>query len=168
MGPSLFGAGDRFPSGAPTQGGRILAAVPPRLECEPLCVFRLSNTVLLFTQRVRLLHRRKKGTSPHSWSRSFFGAGDRGRTDTVSLPLDFESSTSANSITPAYESLDFPSNTHSISHFFEKIKSFFHSRPYFFQKNDQEPRRTTAWPLSIINLPSCERSWKSKPQPAAS
>ena len=33
---------------------------------------------------------------------SLFGAGDRGRTDTVSLPLDFESSTSANSITPAY------------------------------------------------------------------
>ena len=32
-----------------------------------------------------------------------FGAGGRGRTDTVSLPLDFESSTSANSITPAYE-----------------------------------------------------------------
>ena len=31
----------------------------------------------------------------------FFGAGDRGRTGTVSLPLDFESSTSANSITPA-------------------------------------------------------------------
>ena len=33
------------------------------------------------------------------------GAGGRGRTDTVSLPLDFESSTSANSITPAYESV---------------------------------------------------------------
>ena len=32
---------------------------------------------------------------------SLFGAGDRGRTDTVSLPLDFESSTSAKSITPA-------------------------------------------------------------------
>ena len=32
----------------------------------------------------------------------FVGAGDRGRTDTVSLPLDFESSTSANSITPAF------------------------------------------------------------------
>ena len=31
----------------------------------------------------------------------FVGAGDRGRTGTVSLPLDFESSTSANSITPA-------------------------------------------------------------------
>ena len=33
----------------------------------------------------------------------FSGAGDRGRTDTVSLPLDFESSTSANSITPAMD-----------------------------------------------------------------
>ena len=33
--------------------------------------------------------------------RFFYGAGGRGRTDTVSLPLDFESSTSANSITPA-------------------------------------------------------------------
>ena len=32
----------------------------------------------------------------------FVGAGDRGRTGTVSLPLDFESSTSANSITPAF------------------------------------------------------------------
>jgi hypothetical protein len=32
-----------------------------------------------------------------------FGAEGRGRTDTVSLPLDFESSTSANSITSAYE-----------------------------------------------------------------
>ncbi len=31
----------------------------------------------------------------------FFGAGDRGRTDTVSLPQDFESSASANSTTPA-------------------------------------------------------------------
>ena len=30
-----------------------------------------------------------------------FGAGGRGRTDTVLPPLDFESSTSANSITPA-------------------------------------------------------------------
>ncbi len=31
----------------------------------------------------------------------FFGAGDRGRTDTVLLPQDFESSASANSTTPA-------------------------------------------------------------------
>ena len=32
-----------------------------------------------------------------------FGAGSRGRTDTVSLPPDFESGTSANSIIPAYD-----------------------------------------------------------------
>ena len=32
----------------------------------------------------------------------FSGAGDRGRTGTVSLPPDFESGTSANSITPAF------------------------------------------------------------------
>ena len=32
---------------------------------------------------------------------SYVGAGGRGRTDTVSLPRDFESRTSANSITPA-------------------------------------------------------------------
>ena len=33
-----------------------------------------------------------------------FGAGDRGRTGTVSPPPDFESGTSANSITPAHDS----------------------------------------------------------------
>ena len=33
--------------------------------------------------------------------RFYDGAGSRGRTDTVSLPQDFESSTSANSIIPA-------------------------------------------------------------------
>ncbi len=36
------------------------------------------------------------------WGILNFGAGGGGRTRTVSLPLDFESSTSANSITPAY------------------------------------------------------------------
>ncbi len=46
-----------------------------------------------------------------------FGAGSRGRTDTVSLPLDFESSTSANSIIPAY--------LYIISYLFRKIKCFF-------------------------------------------
>ena len=35
-----------------------------------------------------------------------FGAGGRGRTDTVLLPQDFESCTSANSITPAKGYLD--------------------------------------------------------------
>ena len=32
----------------------------------------------------------------------FFGAGSRGRTDTVLLPSDFESDASANSTIPAY------------------------------------------------------------------
>lgn len=32
---------------------------------------------------------------------AFSSAGDRGRTDTVSLPRDFESRASANSATPA-------------------------------------------------------------------
>ena len=33
----------------------------------------------------------------------FYGAGGRARTGTVSLPVDFESTTSTNSITPAWE-----------------------------------------------------------------
>lgn len=43
------------------------------------------------------------------------GAGDRGRTGTVSLPSDFESDTSANSITPAH-------NTMIIAYFFHFVK----------------------------------------------
>ena len=49
--------------------------------------------------------------------RAFFGAGDRGRTDTVSLPQDFESSASANSTTPAYNKI--------IKYPRRKIKRFF-------------------------------------------
>ena len=49
---------------------------------------------------------------------SGLGAGDRGRTDTVSLPLDFESSTSANSITPAN------GTKHIITSFVGKVKNF--------------------------------------------
>lgn len=45
----------------------------------------------------------------------FHGAGDRGRTGTVSLPSDFESDTSANSITPAH-------NTMIIAYFFHFVK----------------------------------------------
>lgn len=43
------------------------------------------------------------------------GAGDRGRTGTVSLPSDFESDTSANSITPAH-------NIMIIAYFFHFVK----------------------------------------------
>ena len=49
----------------------------------------------------------------------FFGAGSGGRTRTVSLPLDFESSTSANSIIPAY-SVDLA----IVSYPDQKIKGF--------------------------------------------
>ena len=58
---------------------------------------------LLFPRCIR--HWRRSETSPTALHPEIafvkFGAGDRGRTGTVSLPLDFESSTSANSITPA-------------------------------------------------------------------
>ncbi len=40
------------------------------------------------------------------------GAGDRGRTGTVSLPTDFESVTSANSITPANQLFYYISTKH--------------------------------------------------------
>ena len=40
-------------------------------------------------------------TKKHPIGCFFVGAGSRGRTDTVSLPTDFESVTSANSIIPA-------------------------------------------------------------------
>ena len=43
---------------------------------------------------------KKSRTSPFC----FFGAGSRGRTDTVLLPSDFESDASANSTIPAYGS----------------------------------------------------------------
>ncbi len=45
--------------------------------------------------------RKKERQFPFRKLPFLFGAGGRGRTGTVSLPLDFESSTSANSITPA-------------------------------------------------------------------
>ena len=47
------------------------------------------------------------------------GAGNRGRTGTVSLPLDFESSTSANSIIPAHYNLIM------LPYFFLFVKNYF-------------------------------------------
>ena len=58
----------------------------------------------------------KKANSPEKGN-LLFGAGGGGRTRTVSLPPDFESGTSANSITPAWGF-----DLHSISHTKEKIK----------------------------------------------
>ena len=51
---------------------------------------------------VRARHLQKRTANPSRGSLSF-GAGGRARTGTVSLPVDFESTTSTNSITPAWE-----------------------------------------------------------------
>ena len=69
-----------------------------------------------------------------------FGAGGRGRTDTVSLPLDFESSTSANSITPA--------NVHIIAYSKRKIKSFFKKTLNIFLSVEGLPK-SVHFPCSI-------------------
>ena len=63
----------------------------------------------------------KKGEAQPFGLRLSFGAGGRGRTDTVSLPLDFESSTSANSITPANIGI-IAYRTSKINTFFKKIQ----------------------------------------------
>ena len=47
------------------------------------------------------MNTKKKGLT--SFLSTLHGAGGRTRTGTVSLPVDFESTTSANSITPAKE-----------------------------------------------------------------
>ena len=78
-----FGAGDRGRRALPVirfANTRLCSASPRRFD--PYCFISIKKEP---TQKCRLS----------------FGAGDRGRTGTVSLPLDFESSTSANSITPA-------------------------------------------------------------------
>ena len=56
----------------------------------------------------------------------FYGAGGRGRTDTVSLPLDFESSASANSTTPAFTAKLYyilPENASDFSEVLAKISA---------------------------------------------
>ena len=80
--------------------------------------------------------------SPTFCKRSGFGAGSRGRTDTVSLPLDFESSTSANSITPAYSihTTDILSQKREIvKPFFEIFTPFFHFFEYRFPSLSKNP-----------------------------
>ena len=52
---------------------------------------------------------------------SFFGAGSRGRTDTVLLPSDFESDASANSTIPAYRGT---TTGYIITQCFQKINTF--------------------------------------------
>ena len=58
----------------------------------------IAYSIILFNANYSMLKKQKS----HALCVTFFGAGSGGRTRTVSLPLDFESSTSANSIIPAF------------------------------------------------------------------
>ncbi len=72
---------------------KIKYLINHREHCEKYSIFSL----------VKKEERKEQSEKPAEMLRQIFrfGAGGRGRTGTVSLPLDFESSTSANSITPA-------------------------------------------------------------------
>ena len=101
----------------------------------PIRVVRCSRDETLRTKNVsaqsgcgKFVPQRK---IPRSKERGI-GAGDRGRTGTVSLPSDFESDTSANSITPAH-------NIMIIAYFFHFVKQTaskfcFYSFVYFQHK----------------------------------
>ena len=67
--------------------------------------------------------------------RWIFGAGGGGRTRTVSLPQDFESSTSANSITPA-SALHFGNKSiiHKIRNLSTSQGTFRHKFLYYFKQ----------------------------------
>lgn len=75
---------------------------------------RSSPMLLVVKQRQKRMRTLIKKQALDTRTR-FHGAGDRGRTGTVSLPSDFESDTSANSITPAH-------NTMIIAYFFHFVK----------------------------------------------
>ena len=65
-----------------------------------MCPLKRNDVILRINDVVSLRTQTQK--ERHDFHRVFlFGAGSGGRTRTVSLPLDFESSTSANSIIPA-------------------------------------------------------------------
>ena len=59
-------------------------------KAEPLMIYKTYADALGLDKKISRLS-----------NEIFFGAGDRGRTDTVLLPRDFESRASANSTTPA-------------------------------------------------------------------
>ena len=87
--------------GRPRGGGRILVAARRASNANLFASLAREDRLAIFAKgSASYRHQKREGST--SWNLLFFGAGDRGRTDTVSLPLDFESSTSANSITPAY------------------------------------------------------------------
>ena len=67
-------------------------------------VVRLNENLIIFCKNERFNPMdgyEKRGNNRKGYF-LFFGAGSRGRTDTVLLPSDFESDASANSTIPAY------------------------------------------------------------------
>ncbi len=91
-------------------GGRTLRSSHSRLalRASRLRAFaappRKTIRRIVFISRLRVrLNKRPKGCTQDCVHP--FGAGGRTRTDTVSLPTDFESVTSANSITPAQRNI---------------------------------------------------------------
>ncbi len=125
--PFLFGAGSR---------GRTRPNARGALRSLLACLTRA------FRKRKRTLrcgspidHADKTKTNQHKVDPFLFGAGSRGRTDTVSLPPDFESGTSANSIIPAYDAdllyhIDFQKSRG----FFEKGKRISKKAKEFLRK----------------------------------
>ena len=65
-----------------------------------LMIYTTLRTVMIY--QVCDLDKKQPKLSHTVQFRLFFGAGSRGRTDTVLLPSDFESDASANSTIPAY------------------------------------------------------------------
>ena len=87
-----------------------------------------------WSERALIFAKKKTEQAIQNLPRS--GAGSGGRTRTVSLPLDFESSTSANSITPALTDIYY--------------KGFFNKMQPFFARNGKI-KSCTVW-RSFFNL----------------
>lgn len=90
-------------------------------------------SVVLRTQCASL----KKRTFVVDKSAFFAGAGGRGRTGTGFIPLDFESSTSANSITPALIFFNFV----SIADNFVLVKTFLSYKSVFEYISDKQSHK---------------------------
>ncbi len=103
-GAPLFGAGMR--STSPRRAMKLAwwlnATISKETASLPRRFFSIYYILVLARGGPPLPKRQKRGTPEGA---PLFGAGSGGRTRTVSLPLDFESSTSANSIIPANASI---------------------------------------------------------------
>ena len=88
---SIVRTSPRFSRTEPRAPFAVLRTVP-----------KIANTAERAVRIFLLRHRHQKKTQPPKKGLCFLGAGGGGRTRTVSPPKDFESSSSANSNTPAH------------------------------------------------------------------